>query len=365
MTLLELSVAPECLERSVAPEPVQPTRMDAATLKAMARRLAAHCAAYRGASPGPAIWQLASTTAAFVAMVGLMLLSLKWSYILTLLLAIPSAGLLIRFFIIQHDCGHGSFLPDRTTNDLLGRMVSVLTLTPYGLWRREHNQHHAASGNLDRRGIGDITTLTIAEYNSRSWMGRLSYRVYRNPLFLFGFGLPFYFLVLQRLPWFHPYPAKDAWGSVTRLNLGMVAFYGPMMWIFGIAEILMVTIPILIMSASIGGWLFFIQHQFEHTHWDEGQNWDFQVAAIYGSSYYVLPPILQWFTGNIGLHHIHHLCSMIPNYKLQACLDASPELKSLNRLTLWESLSCARLTLWDEANRRLVSFREMHKTATA
>jgi acyl-lipid omega-6 desaturase (Delta-12 desaturase) len=357
MTLMEMPVSPD--QDETIEQPVRTARSTANELKAAARRLAAHCAAYRGASPGPAIWQVASTTAAFVALVALMLWSISVSYMITLALALPAAGLLIRFFIIQHDCGHGSFLPSRTANDILGRLLSVLTLTPYGLWRREHNQHHAGSGNLDRRGVGDITTLTVKEYQALSLRGRIMYRIYRNPAFLFGIGLPLYFLVLQRLPWFHPYPARQTWGSVMRLNAGLVVLYAPLMWLFGWATILMIAIPILMLSSAIGGWLFFIQHQFEGTHWEEAQTWDFQVAAIYGSSYYVLPPVLQWFTGNIGLHHIHHLCSMIPNYKLQACLDASPELKSLNRLTLWESLMCARLTLWDEANRRLIGFREL------
>jgi acyl-lipid omega-6 desaturase (Delta-12 desaturase) len=356
MTLLEQPAAPDHDDGMARSESVAPTR--AAELKVAARKLAAHCAAYRGASISDAVWQVGTTTAAFVALIALMLTSLSVSYVLTLALAFPAAGLLIRFFIIQHDCGHGSFLPDRKANDMLGRLVSVLTLTPYGLWRREHNVHHAGSGNLDRRGIGDITTLTVAEYKAMSVWGKIGYRVYRNPMFLFGFGLPLYFLVLQRLPWFHPYPAKQTWGSVMRLNAGLALFYAPLMYVFGWAEILMIAVPILVLSSSIGGWLFFIQHQFEGTHWDESKAWDFQVAAIYGSSYYVLPSVLQWFTGNIGLHHIHHLCSMIPNYKLQACLDASPELQSLNRLTLMESLTCARLALWDDANRRLIGFRE-------
>lgn len=356
------STSSAVLDRNVvANERTSMAQNAASEMKAMARRMAAHCNQYRGASSKSAIWQVASTTAAFVVLIGLMLKSLEISYLLTLLLALPAAGLLLRFFIIQHDCGHGSFLPSRTANDTLGKLLSVLTLTPYGLWRREHAQHHAASGNLDRRGVGDITTLTVKEYEALPLAGRLKYRIYRNPIFLFGIGLPVYFMILQRLPWFHPYPARQTWGSVMRLNAGMVAFYGPLMWLFGWTNILMIAIPILILSAAIGGWLFFIQHQFEGTHWEQGNSWDFQVAAIYGSSYYVLPPVLQWFTGNIGLHHIHHLCSMIPNYKLQACLDASPELKSLNRLTLLESLSCARLTLWDEANRQLIGFREFRQ----
>lgn len=356
---MTISASAAVLDRiDIATEHPPAGRTAASEMKAMARQLAAHCAEFKGASPKAAIWQVASTTAAFVVLIGLMLMSLEYSYFITLMLALPAAGLLLRFFIMQHDCGHGSFLPTRIGNDVLGKLLSVLTLTPYGLWRREHAQHHAASGNLDRRGIGDITTLTVKEYQALPMSGRIKYRIYRNPIFLFGIGLPAYFMILQRLPWFHPYPARQTWGSVMRLNAGMVALYGPLMWLFGWTNILMIAIPILILSASIGGWLFFIQHQFEGTHWEQGKSWDFQVAAIYGSSYYVLPPVLQWFTGNIGLHHIHHLCSMIPNYKLQACLDASPELKALNRLTLFESLTCARLTLWDEANRQLIGFRE-------
>ncbi len=356
MTLMDHPAAPDQHDAIAVSEP--PTQSRGAELKAAARKLAAHCAAYRGASISDAVWQVSTTAAAFVALVTVMLHTIEFSYVLTLLLCLPAAGLLIRFFIIQHDCGHGSFLPSRAANDILGRLVSVLTLTPYGLWRREHNVHHAGSGNLDRRGIGDITTLTVAEYTALPWGGRIGYRIYRNPAFLFGIGLPLYFLVLQRLPWFHPHPARQTWGSVMRLNAGLLAFYAPLMWFFGWANILMLAVPILILSSAIGGWLFFIQHQFEDTHWEAAGDWDFQVAAIHGSSYYVLPPVLQWFTGNIGLHHIHHLCSMIPNYKLQACLDASPELQAMNRLTLWQSLMCARLALWDDANRRLIGFRE-------
>ena len=214
MMLMETPAAPET--NDTANTGGYTVRAAGSELKAAARRLAAHCAAYRGSSMAAAVWQVASTTAAFIALVSVMILSLQISYLLTLLLAFPAAGLLIRFFIIQHDCGHGSFLPSRGANDVLGRLLSVLTLTPYGLWRREHNQHHASSGNLDRRGIGDITTLTVEEYKSLSWRGRMKYRIYRNPAFLFGFGLPVYFLFIQRLPWFHPYPASQTFGSVMR-----------------------------------------------------------------------------------------------------------------------------------------------------
>ena len=221
-------------------------------LKAIARRLADHCATYKGASTRSAIWQLVTTTLAFVVCIAAMLKSLDISYLLTLVLAVPTAGLLVRFFIIQHDCGHGSFLPSRSANDNLGRVLSLLSLTPYGLWKREHAQHHAGAGNLERRGIGDITTLTVEEYRAKTAFERLKYRIYRNPFFLFGFGLPFYFLIIQRLPWVHPYPARETWASVMRLNAGLVVFYGALMWLFGWTSIVAIALPILILASAIG-----------------------------------------------------------------------------------------------------------------
>jgi acyl-lipid omega-6 desaturase (Delta-12 desaturase) len=329
--------------------------------KIIARRLAAHCNRYKGGESRHAITQMVTTLVPLALVITLMVLTVDQLYVATLLLALPAAGLLIRVFIIQHDCGHGSFFADKRLNESVGRIMSLLTVTPYGLWRREHAQHHAGSGNLDRRGVGDIDTKTVAEYEALSPLQKLIYRVYRHPLFLFGFGVPFYFLILHRLPWGHALSPRDNWKSIAGLNAALVAVYGPVVWLVGIVPFVKIALPMLLLSTAIGGWLFFMQHQFEETHWDEAKQWDFQVAAIFGSSFYVLPKWLQWFTGNIGLHHIHHLCSMIPNYKLQACLDSSPELSAMNRLTLWESFACARLTLWDEANRRMIGFREFQR----
>jgi acyl-lipid omega-6 desaturase (Delta-12 desaturase) len=333
------------------------------TQKQRVRRLAAHCQKYRGAVRGLAIQQLATTLVPLAVIVGAMFATVEHAYWATLLLALPAAGLLVRAFIIQHDCGHGSFFASRSTNDLVGRCMSVLTFAPYGLWRREHAQHHATSGNLDRRGAGDIKTLTVTEYRRLGLVGRLRYQIYRHPLFLFGLGVPAYFVILQRLPWFHSLTPKECVKSVIALNLGLVAIYAPLCYVFGVANVLWVGLPMLHIAAATGGWLFFIQHQFEETTWEQAEGWDFQVAALLGSSYYDLPRILNWFTGNIGLHHIHHLNSMIPNYRLSACLDASPELKSINRLTLRESLKCTRLKLWDEDGRRLVGFNELPAAA--
>lgn len=330
--------------------------------KQRVRRLAAHCQKYRGSVPRLALQQLITTLVPLVLVIGAMFATVEHAYWATLLLAIPAAGLLVRAFIIQHDCGHGSFFASRPLNDFVGRCMSVLTMAPYGLWRREHAQHHATSGNLDRRGAGDIDTMTVGEYLQLSPLQKFRYRLYRHPLFLFGIGVPAYFVILQRLPWMHALPPRETWRSVLGLNIGLIAFYMPLIYFFGLSNVLWVGLPVLHIASAAGGWLFFIQHQFEETTWDKAEGWDFQVAALLGSSYYKLPHLLNWFTGNIGLHHIHHLNSMIPNYRLMACLNASPELQAINKLTLRDSIRCARLKLWDETERRLIRFDELPAT---
>lgn len=347
----------------------RPVELDRAGLpetdKQRVRRLAAHCQKYKGADNKLAAFQMATTLIPLALIVAAMFATVRTAYWATLLLSLPAAGLLVRAFIIQHDCGHGSFFTSRALNDFIGRCMSVLTMAPYGLWRREHAQHHAGSGNLDRRGIGDIDTLTVREYEALPLLGKLRYRLYRHPLFLFGFGVPVYFMIIQRTPWLHAISAKESWKSVLGLNLALIAFYAPLVYVFGWSDVLWVTLPIVHVASAVGGWLFFIQHQFEEAHWEQAEGWDFQVAALLGSSFYDLPKVLNWFTGNIGLHHIHHLNSMIPNYRLQSCLEASPELKSINRLTLGESLACANLKLWDEGSKRMIRFNEMARVSAA
>ena len=284
--------------------------------KEQARRWAKHCAKFRQADHVRAYGQIASTILPLIALVTAMFYTVNGMYWLTLLLALPAGGLLVRLFIIQHDCGHGSFFRSARMNTALGRVMSLFTLAPYSLWRREHSLHHNSSGNLEQRGIGDIDTKTVAEYLASSRLEKLRYRLYRHPIFLFGFGVPFYFLVLQRLPWFHGLKASEAWRSVMGLNVAIVAVYGFVGWLLGFAATAMVLIPMLHVAAAIGGWLFFIQHQFDETEWYQADDWDMQIAAVHGSSYYVLPKVLQWITGNIGLHHIHHLNSMVPNYSV-------------------------------------------------
>lgn len=331
----------------------------AETVKQKVRRLAVHCQQYRGSIHRRAVIQLTTTLIPLAALVAAMFALADTAYWATLLLAVPAAGLTVRAFIIQHDCGHGSFFSSRPLNDFVGRCMSLITVAPYGLWRREHAQHHAASGNLDRRGAGDIDTMTVAEYQALPPLGKLRYRIYRNPLFLFGLGVPAYFIILQRTPWLHAVKPGEAWRSVLGLNLALALLYGPLIYFFGLSKVLWVMLPIVHMAAALGGWLFFIQHQFEETTWEKTEGWDFQVAALLGSSFYDLPKVLNWFTGNIGLHHIHHLNSMIPNYRLQDCLYASPELQEINRLTLHESFKCSALKLWDDKNKRLIRFDEI------
>ena len=324
--------------------------------KESVRALAQHCARYRAPSTWRALVQIATTAVPFLVLVIAMIWLAERALWLSILLGIPLGGLVVRFFIIQHDCGHGSFLPSRRANDIVGRIMSVLTLTPYGLWRRVHALHHAGSGNLDRRGAGDIETLTVREYLALARRKRLQYRIYRNPFFLFFMAVPAFFVVMQRLPWGHPLPTREAWRSVVGLDLAIVAVYGIVALIVGLKMLLVLATPTILCASMIGGWLFFVQHQFEDTDWETGESWDFQVAAVRGSSHYDLPRVLNWFTGNIGLHHLHHLNSMIPNYRLPECQRSLPTQPPVTRLGLFESFACARLALWDEDQKRLIPF---------
>lgn len=320
------------------------------------RRLVRHCLRYRDADNRRAAFQLVTALVPFLALVATMMWGVAHEVWLVLALGIPAGGFLVRLFVIQHDCGHNSFFTSRAANRIVGRLLSVLTFTPFGHWSRSHTMHHAGSGDLGRRGIGDIDTLTVREYRALSPSARLRYRFYRHPLILHLIGPPIYFLLLQRLPVGLALPGRQAWLSIMGLNLALVVVYGGLIAAFGVFTVLIALVPPALIASWSGGWLFFVQHQFEHTHWEESERWNLQFAALGGSSYYVLPPVLQWFTGNIGLHHIHHLNSRIPNYRLQECLDAEPLLATISRLSLRESLGCVGLSLWDEEQRRLVTF---------
>ena len=316
-------------------------------------------ARYRNPNHGRSIVEVLITLVPFA----LLWLSMWWSlhigYGLYLLLSVPAAGFLVRLFMIQHDCGHGSFFRHRSVNDWVGRGIGVLTLTPYDFWRRTHGIHHATSGNLDLRGIGDIDTLTVREYLALPRWRRLGYRLYRHPIVMFGIGPTYLFVLRHRLPFGLAREGWTPWISAMATNAAIGLVVAGMMWWLGVGPFLLVHLPITILSAAFGVWLFYVQHQFEHTVWSDGQDWNCATAALYGSSHYDLPAVLRWFTANIGMHHIHHLCSRIPFYRLPTALRHHPDLVNIGRLTLGQSLACVRLVLWDEAARRLISFREL------
>jgi omega-6 fatty acid desaturase (delta-12 desaturase) len=329
-----------------------------------ARRWAQLLARYRQPSTTRGVIEIAVTVIPLTILWVLAWATLDIGYWLALPLAAAAGAFVVRLFMIQHDCSHGSFFRSRVANDWIGRVASVITVTPYSLWRRAHNIHHAGSGNLDRRGLGDIDTLTVEEYRARSMWGRLRYRIYRHPLVMFGIGPAYMFLLQHRLPvgmmrgngW-------RPWISTMATNLSIAVGAGLLIWLIGYKAFLLIHLPMLVVAASIGVWLFYVQHQFEKTSWANEGNWNLHHAALHGSSHYDLPGFLRWLTANIGMHHVHHLSCNIPYYRLPRVLRDHPELREVGRLTLFQSFRCVRLALWDDTQRRLVSFREARATA--
>jgi len=300
----------------------------------------------------PAIRQILTSFVPYVALWGLMVWSLGVSYWLTLALAIPAAGFLIRTFIICHDCGHGSFFASKRANNITGFLTGLLSFTPYFYWSYRHAIHHATSGNLDKRGIGDVWTLTLQEYRDGSFWLRLKFRLVRQPLVMLLFGPIYMFLIFNRVAHL---PGSWRWHrSVLWTNLAILALGGGISLLIGFKAYVLIQFPVILFAGIAGVWLFYVQHQFEDVYWESQDKWDYLTAALEGCSYYKLPRILQWFSGNIGLHHIHHLSPRIPNYRLEACHLENPMFHTVRVLSLLESLRCLRLRVWDQERRIMV-----------
>lgn len=338
------------------------------------RRIVEHCKSFQGAQLSRSLSQAGVTLALYAGLVAAMIaLAAAGAWVFALLLSPFAGGVLVKLFTIQHDCGHGSYFKARRANDALGFLISMLTFTPYGFWRDAHNRHHAGSGDLDRRGVGAVDTLTVEEFKALSPLNQFFYRAYRNMIVMVIFGAPVYFFILQRLPLAGAMPfaetytglkARQIWKSVAALNVALVLVYGALVLAFGWGAVALAILPAVTIAAWAGTWLFFVQHQYEDAYWARRPEWTYAEAAVFGSSHYHLPtPVLRWLTGNIGLHHIHHLASGIPNYRLPECYRASEDLRALPKMTIADSLKCASLALWDEANRRMVPFRALKVSA--
>jgi omega-6 fatty acid desaturase (delta-12 desaturase) len=316
-------------------------------------------ASFQQPSTGRALLQITDTFGPYALLWCLMYFSLQLSWWITAPLAVLAGLLLVRIFIIFHDCGHGSYFKSRRANDVVGSIAGVLTFTPYYHWRWEHAIHHGSAGHLDKRGTGDIWTMTVQEYLESSLWKRFAYRLARNPLVLFVIAPLIMFLVVQRFA--SPKAGFRERASVWWTNLGIAAMAVGLCWLFGIKDYLLIQLIGSSVAGGVGVWLFYVQHQFEDVYWERGDNWDYAAAALQGSSFYKLPRILQWFSGNIGFHHIHHLSVRIPNYKLQKCHEADPLFQKVKPITLFASLRTVTLRLWDEKSRRLVSYGRMRQ----
>lgn len=325
-------------------------RPDAVTWKSIVKR-------YQNPSTGRAIWQIINTLAPYAGLWCLMYFTRQVSWWLTIPLSILAGAILVRTFIIFHDCGHGSFFGSTKANHILGAITGVLTFTPYFYWRWQHAIHHSSAGDLDRRGMGDVWTLTVEEYLKTSPWKRFAYRLARNPVVLFVIAPLFLFVIQQRVP-SPKAPARERY-SVYLTNLAIGAVAAGMIGAFGLKSYLVIQLTILITAGAAGVWLFYVQHQFEGVYWERTEHWDYAEAALKGSSFYKLPKVLQWFSGNIGFHHIHHLSPRIPNYNLERCHLAEPLFQTVKPVTLFSSFKSLTFRLWDEQRRRLVSFGDL------
>jgi omega-6 fatty acid desaturase (delta-12 desaturase) len=316
------------------------------------------CAPFAKPSLSRGLWQLANTLPTFAGLWLLMAWSLNagWGYGWVVLLALPTAGLYVRLFIIQHDCGHGSYFASQRANHWVGAVLGLITLFPFSYWKKTHAVHHGTSGNLDRRGFGDVDTLTVHEYEALSWWRRFGYRCYRSMPVLLAVGPTFQLVIKHRVPLDLPLSWTKEWRSVLINDLILVTAFVICGVLINWYTIVLVHLPVLLIAGAVGFWLFYVQHTFENTYWSRQHGWSSHQAAVAGSSYYDLPRVGHWFTGNIGYHHLHHLAPRIPNYRLRAAFNSSPLLQRAPRLTILNSLRCARMKLWDEDRQRMVGF---------
>lgn len=299
-------------------------------------------------------WQIGNTLVPYIGLWALMFYTVQHSWLLTLALAVLAALFLVRIFIIFHDCTHGAYFRSKRLNDAVGFVCGLLTLTPYRHWKWQHAVHHGSSGNLDARGIGDVWTMTVKEYEAAPLRTRLHYRFARNPFVLFGLVPLGLFLIYQRIP--YAQASRRDRNSVHRMNAAILLYALGLSWLFGFWNFLFIQLTITGVSGTLGVWLFYVQHQFEDTYWRSGDNWDYTASAMEGSSFYKLPALLNWFSGNIGYHHIHHLSARIPNYNLKACHEAEPFFQKVPEINLRRSLHSLRLRLWDEERGKLVGY---------
>ncbi len=311
---------------------------------------------------GASLWQITNSLIPLIGTLILMYFSLRVSYFLTLILSVLAAGFVARLFIIQHDCGHYSFFKTRRANDITGWLISNITIIPYFYWRKQHAIHHATTGNLDKRGHGDMTLYTVNEYLALPKLDRIRYRIYRNPYMFMILGPALLMLFFNRIVRDRTHTTRGERFNVHLSNILIVVLYGLLGWVFGFKTVALIFIPIHWLSSAAGVWLFYVQHQFDPAYWKRGANWSYDKAALYGSSYLKLPKLLQWFTGNIGFHHIHHLKISVPNYRLQRAFESSPDFQNVHTLTFWSSFKTMFLSLWDEEKERLITFGELRRS---